>query len=66
MENLESQNALPAVAHVEPPTGSDYQNTPFSIIRDQQQEPVLKNKKPLLLCNNKIRLNKARTPFLIP
>ncbi|XP_012159850.1 mucin-5AC [Ceratitis capitata] len=37
---------LPAIAHVEPPTGSDYQNTPFSVVRDQPQEPILKNKKP--------------------
>lgn len=66
VENLENQNALPAVAHVEPPTGSDYQNTPFSIIRDQQQEPVLKNKKPLSLQQqNKAQQGKDSFPYPI-
>ncbi|XP_073820300.1 uncharacterized protein [Musca autumnalis] len=43
------KNKLPAVAHVEIPTGSEYQNTPFSVIRDEPQEPILKNKKPVSL-----------------
>ncbi|XP_061390702.1 proteoglycan 4 [Musca vetustissima] len=43
------KNKLPAVAHVEPPTGSEYQNTPFSVVRDEPQEPILKNKKPVSL-----------------
>ncbi|EDW83635.1 uncharacterized protein Dwil_GK13575 [Drosophila willistoni] len=31
----------------EPPSApAEYQNTPFSVIRDQPQEPILKNKKP--------------------
>ncbi|EDV43651.2 uncharacterized protein Dana_GF18597 [Drosophila ananassae] len=29
-----------------PSAPAEYQNTPFSVIRDQPQEPILKNKKP--------------------
>lgn len=66
-EGVENQSALPAVAHNEPPTGSEYQNTPFSIIRDHQQEPVLKNKKPLSLQQqqNKPPQNKDTFPYPI-
>ncbi|KAI8119852.1 hypothetical protein FF38_13419 [Lucilia cuprina] len=66
LEGAETQHALPAVAHMEPPTGSEYQNTPFSIIRDHQQEPVLKNKKPLSLQQqNKAQQGKDSFPYPI-
>ncbi|XP_065371325.1 mucin-2 [Calliphora vicina] len=66
IEDPENQNVLPAVAHMEPPTGSEYQNTPFSIIRDHQQEPVLKNKKPLSLQQqNKAQQGKDSFPYPI-
>jgi len=40
-----------------PSAPAEYQNTPFSVIRDQPQEPILKNKKPQSLQQQ----NKAQT-----
>ncbi|XP_011295635.2 titin [Musca domestica] len=60
------KNKLPAVAHVEPPTGSEYQNTPFSVVRDEPQEPILKNKKPVSLHQQqKAAANKDAFPYPI-
>ncbi|KAM7364679.1 uncharacterized protein ACRADG_001068 [Cochliomyia hominivorax] len=66
VEGTENQSALPAVAHMEPPTGSEYQNTPFSIIRDHQQEPVLKNKKPLSLQQQQKKVQQSKDTFPYP
>ncbi|XP_014095805.3 mucin-2 [Bactrocera oleae] len=60
------KDQLPAIAHVEPPTGSDYQNTPFSVVRDQPQEPILKNKKPQSLQQQtKTQMVKDKFPYPI-
>lgn len=60
------KDQLPAIAHVEPPTGSDYQNTPFSVLRAQPQEPILKNKKPQSLQQQtKIQMIKDKFPYPI-
>lgn len=59
--------ALPAVALLESaPTGSEYQNTPFSVVRDKPQEPILKNKKPQSLQQqNKSQPPKDKFPYPI-
>ncbi|XP_032595973.1 uncharacterized protein LOC6567881 [Drosophila grimshawi] len=49
------------------PSGVEYQNTPFSVIRDQPQEPILKNKKPQSLQQqSKMQpLHKQKFPYPI-
>ncbi|EDW23822.1 GL23816 [Drosophila persimilis] len=52
----------------EPPSApAEYQNTPFSVIRDQPQEPILKNKKPQSLQqqNKAQQMPKEKFPYPI-
>lgn len=47
---------------------AEYQNTPFSVIRDQPQEPILKNKKPQSLQQQQAKLQqlpKQKFPYAI-
>ncbi|XP_034130688.1 chromatin modification-related protein eaf-1 [Drosophila guanche] len=50
-----------------PSAPAEYQNTPFSVIRDQPQEPILKNKKPQSLQqqNKAHQLPKEKFPYPI-
>ncbi|XP_067618896.1 mucin-4 [Eurosta solidaginis] len=62
----ELRNEQPSIAHVEAPTGSEYQNTPFTVVRDEPQEPILKNKKPQSLQQQtKTQLAKDKFPYPI-
>ncbi|XP_062122316.1 uncharacterized protein LOC133836049 [Drosophila sulfurigaster albostrigata] len=45
--SIYGEEAIPSEAIRDPSAPAvEYQNTPFSVIRDQPQEPILKNKKP--------------------
>uniref|UniRef100_A0A1B0G848 Uncharacterized protein n=1 Tax=Glossina morsitans morsitans TaxID=37546 RepID=A0A1B0G848_GLOMM len=67
LEISENNNALSTVAHIEMSTTSEYQNTPFSVLSDRQQEPVLKNKKPQSLQQeNKLKSNTNNDLFPYP
>ncbi|KAL9892421.1 uncharacterized protein ACN2A1_007991 isoform 1-T3 [Glossina fuscipes fuscipes] len=67
LEISENKNALPTLARIEMSTNSEYQNTPFSVLRDRQQEPVLKNKKPQSLQQeNKLKSNTKNDLFPYP
>ncbi|XP_017844734.1 protein PRRC2C [Drosophila busckii] len=48
LKKTDNQSASSDSKEVDGPAAAlEYQNTPFSVIRDQPQEPILKNKKPL-------------------
>uniref|UniRef100_A0A1A9X1A6 Uncharacterized protein n=1 Tax=Glossina brevipalpis TaxID=37001 RepID=A0A1A9X1A6_9MUSC len=66
-ETSENKNSLSTITRIEMSTNSEYQNTPFSVLRDRQQEPVLKNKKPQSLQQeSKLKSNSKTDQFPYP